>query len=138
MANKIFFAVVVLILFLFRPAHAAASNRELLGEIDGYLILTTEDDQHDGDDTVVRTEFSLWKDLMVGSFSLEPYYYFRNESNPNSTSDTRLTENMVGLNWVIQQSPLEKITTGVGYKYRYKSFGDNTDNLLVTQFRMDF
>ena len=132
------FSCLTIIFCLAHSAFALVPNRGFLGETDGYLILTSEDDQLGADQTVVRSEFSIWRDVQVGQLTFEPFYYFKNESNPNSISDTQVTENLLGINWVVQQTDLAKISAGLGYKYRYKSFGDNTDDLLLTQFRMDF
>jgi len=133
---------IILFVLLFMAAGGTAMallpNRGLLGEIDGYLLLTTENDLRDSDQAIVKSELSFWRDTQIGGIAVEPFYYFKNEMNPNSIDSAQVTENMLGVNLVAQQTDAEKITVGLGYKYRYKNFGDNNDSLLISQFRMDF
>jgi len=68
---------------------------------------------------------------------LEPFYYFKNDTMNLQSQQLLLNENLLGLDFVIQSTPWNKITTGVGYKYRTKSFGGN-ESLLVTKLRVDF
>jgi hypothetical protein len=116
---------------------AVAQNRGMFGDLDGYLMLTTEDDLVDMDPTTVKTELQIYKDFTWGSLKVEPYYYYKNDSLYASNSYYILNENMVGLDFIVQEGSLEKVTLGAGYKYRIKTFGSN-DSLLVTRMRLDF
>lgn len=113
------------------------TGKALLGDVDGYLALTHEDDTLDSDRTVLKSELSLWKEFKVGSIGLEPYYYFKNESFSDSLTTAQLTENMAGVDLIIQDNAMTRVSTGIAYKYRYKSSGNN-DSLAVTRFKLDF
>jgi len=136
--KQVLILIILLLLAAGGPALATQPNRGFLGDVDGYLILTTENDMNDSDQPVVKSEFSLWRDTQIGGVAVEPFYYLKNETNPNSVNNAQVTENMLGLNLVVQQTDAAKITAGLGYKYRYKNFGDNNDSLMLSQFRMDF
>lgn len=132
--NKLVLALAVLIVLM---GSAIAQNRGFLGDLDGYIMMTSEDDMLDMDPTLVKSELSLYKNLKWGSLQLQPYYYYKNDSIFANNSYFILNENMVGLDVILQQTALETITTGIGYKYRIKNFG-SSDSLLVTRLRMDF
>ena len=126
-------------LFLAGMAYAndGRLNRGLFGDVDGYLIMSNEDDTLDSDQTVLKSEISLWKDFSLGTVQIEPYYYFRNDTTADSVQGSVLTENMVGTDLVLQQTDLMRVSTGIAYKYRYKVSGNN-DALVITRFRLDF
>jgi hypothetical protein len=131
--------IFLLCLLLTGMVHASDGRlgRGLFGDIDGYLIMSNEDDTLDSDVTVLKSELSLWKDYSLGTVQLEPYYYFRNDTTADSIHGSVLTENMVGTDLVLQQSDLMRVSTGIAYKYRYKVSGNN-DALVITRFRLDF
>ena len=126
-----------LLVMIFLSGMAVAQNRGMFGDLDGYLMLTSEDDLVDMDPTTVKTELQIYKDFTWGSLKVEPYYYYKNDSLYASNSYYILNENMVGLDFIVQEGSLEKVTLGAGYKYRIKTFGSN-DSLLVTRMRLDF
>jgi hypothetical protein len=115
----------------------AANNRGFLGDIDGCITLTSEDDTLDADKTLYKSELTIYKNFGVGSFSLQPYYYFKDESYRNPMEEKSLNENMLGIDAVIQQTELEKLSTGIAYKYKYRSSGNN-DSSFVTRIKLEF
>ena len=118
-------------------ADNARNGRGLFGDVDGYLIISNEDDQLDNDPTILKSELSLWKDFTLNSIQFQPYYYFRNDTSADGLQSVQLTENMAGIDLVIQQNEQLKVSTGIAYKYRYKASGNN-DGLMITRFRLDF
>ena len=131
-------ALGVLFLILLTMANAQyRTGKGLLGDIDGSLILSHEDDTLDSDRTVIKSELSLGKQIDFRSIQFEPYYYFKNESFSDSISTAQLTENLAGVDLVIQDNEQSRVSTGLAYKYRYKSSGNN-DSLMITRFKLDF
>jgi hypothetical protein len=128
-----------LLVMIFLSGMAFAQNRGLFGDLDGYLMLTSEDDLVYMDPTTVKTELQIYKDFTWGSIKVEPYYYYKNDSIVANNSYYVLNENMVGLDFIAQEGSLEKFTLGAGYKYRIMTFGGGSnDSLLVTRMRLDF
>jgi len=116
---------------------AAVPGRGFLGDIDGYLMVTSEDDIVSSENTILRSELQIYRDYNWGSLVLEPYYYFKNDGMNLQNQSLLLTENLLGFDLILQQSPLTRFTGGIGYKYRTKSFGTN-DSLIFTKLRIDF
>jgi hypothetical protein len=126
-----------LLIGLLAGVAGAVPGRGFLGDVDGYVMITSEDDIVDPENTILRSELQIYRDYNWGSLVLEPYYYFKNDGMNLQNQSLLLTENLLGLDLILQQTALTRFTGGIGYKYRTKSFGTN-DSLIVTKLRIDF
>jgi len=136
--------VFIVLIFLFLTGNAAvaddfaAGNRGRFGNIDGYLMFTRQDDLLNNDPTTYKSELSLYRTLSVGKMLVQPYYYFKNEMfNNDPFTDLQITENTLGLDFIITATSNEAVTMGLGYLYRTKSSGNN-DGIIQSRVRLDF
>jgi hypothetical protein len=128
--------VLLLLILSWAGLAQAAENRALFGDVDGYLLLTHENDLTDNDLTVVKSELSLWKDFQINTVKIEPYYLFKNDNFQSPVQPGQRTENTAGVDLIVQSSSLQKVSVGIGLK-NLNDLGDS-DNFLITRLRLDF
>ncbi len=135
--KHILFVCLILLLSLSQSSGAQQCTRTFLGEIDGYISITTDNDSLGSDADKQVSEFSLFRDYPFKDFVLRPFYLFRNESYGGYIPTSTVTENTLGVDFVVQATEMAFVSFGMGYINRMATGGTNK-GLISTKFRLDF
>src|SRR3989339_1114945 len=114
--NKFAIFVLLVSIVFSGISFAAQPNRGFMGDNDGYIMLTTENNIQDYSRSIYKSEFSIYRKIPLGTIFLQPFYYFKNEAQNNFMGTASLTENNIGADFVLQQNEMEMFAIGVGYK----------------------